>query len=352
MGEFGRRRLLASGAAAVLTLALLPACATAQQAQSGAGSGASSASPSAAGAGAGAATFPTRPIRILVPFTAGSGSDVYARFFGKKLSEILGQPVIVENKPGAGGALSVQAMLADPPDGYTMILGSNSPMAVNVVTERKLAYDPVKDVRPVSGMTRSMAVIMVPPNSPMKSLPDLVARGKTPPPLNSGTYSPGYQLAVAQFTAPAGVKLQNVMYKGLSQALTDVMGGQVDMAVADGTGSTTLAAQGKVRAIAVTGDSRHPELPNVPTLKESGYPEAVHYSWTAFWVPAKTPDAVVKVLADAMQKALAQPDAKEFVVKTGAELMPFDPGQMRTFQLAEIERFRKAAQASDFKPED
>ncbi len=352
MGEFGRRRLLASGAAAVLTLALLPACATAQQAQSGAGSGASGATPSAAGAGAGAATFPTRPIRILVPFTAGSGSDVYARFFGKQLSEILGQPVIVENKPGAGGALSVQAMLADPPDGYTMILGSNSPMAVNVVTERKLAYDPVKDVRPVSGMTRSMAVIMVPPNSPMKSLPDLVARGKTPPPLNSGTYSPGYQLAVAQFTAPAGVKLQNVMYKGLSQALTDVMGGQIDMAVADGTGSASLAAQGKVRAIAVTGDSRHPELPNVPTLKESGYPEAVHYSWTAFWVPAKTPDAVVKVLADAMQKALAQPDAKEFVVKTGAELMPFGPEQMRTFQLAEIERFRKAAQASDFKPED
>ena len=352
MGEIGRRRLLASGAAAALALALLPACASAQQAQSGAGPGAGAATPSAAGAGARAATFPTRPIRILVPFTAGSGSDVYARFFGKKLSEILGQPVIVENKPGAGGALSVQAMLADPPDGYTMILGSNSPMAVNVVTERKLAYDPVKDVRPVSGMTRSVAVIMVPPNSPIKTLADLEARGKQPPPLNSGTYSPGYQLALAQFTAPAGIKLQNVMYKGLSQTLTDVMGGQVDMAVADGTGSTSMAAQGKVRAIAVTGDSRHPELPNVPTFKESGYPEAVHYSWTAFWVPTKTPDAVVKVLADAMQKALAQPDSKEFVEKTGAELMPFGPEQMRTFQLAEIERFRKAAQASDFKPED
>ena len=338
MGDFGRRRLLAHGAAAALAFTVLPACVSAQPAQSG--------------TDAGGVNFPTRPIRILVPFTAGSGSDVYARFFGKKLSDILGQPVIVENKPGAGGALSVQAMLADPPDGHTMILGSNSPMAVNVVTEKKLAYDPVKDVRPVSGMTRSMAVIMVPPNSPIKTLADLVARGKQPPPMNSGTYSPGYQLAVAQFTAPAGVKLQNVMYKGLSQALTDVMGGQVDMAVADGTGSTTLAAQGKVRAIAVTGDSRHPELPDVPTFKESGYPEAVHYSWTAFWVPARTPDAVVKVLDDAMQKALAQPDAKDFVEKTGGELMPFGPARMRTFQLAEIERFRKAAQAIDFKPED
>ncbi len=348
MTTISRRSLIAQGAAAALAVALFPGCVSAQQVPSGAGAGGAA----SAGSAAVAANFPARSIRILVPFTAGSGSDVYARFFGKKLSEILGQPVVVENKPGAGGALSVQAMLAEPPDGHTMILGSNSPMAVNVVTEKKLAYDPLKDVRPVSGMTRSMAVVMVPPNSPIKSLADLVARGKQPPPLNSGTYSPGYQLALAQFTAPAGVKLQNVMYKGLSQTLTDVMGGQVDMAVADGTGSASMAAQGKVRAVAVSGANRHPELPDVPTFKESGYPEAVHYSWTAFWVPAKTPDAVVKVLADAMQKALSQPDAKEFVVKTGGELMPFGPEQMRTFQLAEIERFRKAAQAIDFKPED
>ena len=352
MFETGRRRVLAGCASGALALALLPACVSAQQAPSGAGSGAGAVAPSAAGAAAGATDFPKRPIRILVPFTAGSGSDVYARFFGKKLSEILGQPVIVENKPGAGGALSVQAMLAEPPDGYTMILGSNSPMAVNVVTERKLAYDPVKDVRPVSGMTRSVAVIMVSPASPLKTLADLEVRGKQLPPLNSGTYSPGYQLALAQFTAPAGIKLQNVMYKGLSQTLTDVMGAQVDMGVADGTGSTSMAAQGKVRALAVTGEKRHPELPDVPTLKESGYPEAVHYSWTAFWVPTRTPDPVVNVLAAAMQKALSQPDSKAFVEKTGAELMPFGPEQMRTFQLAEIERFRKAAQASDFKPED
>ena len=348
MINISRRSLIAQGAAAALAVALFPACVSAQQVQSGAAGGSGTSVASAAAA----TNFPTRPIRILVPFTAGSGSDVYARFFGKKLSEILGQPVVVENKPGAGGALSVQAMLAEPPDGHTMILGSNSPMAVNVVTEKKLAYDPLKDVRPVSGMTRSMAVVMVPPNSPIKSLADLVARGKQPPPLNSGTYSPGYQLALAQFTAPAGVKLQNVMYKGLSQTLTDVMGGQVDMAVADGTGSASMAAQGKVRAVAVSGASRHPELPDVPTFKESGYPEAVHYSWTAFWVPTKTPDAVVNVLADAMQKALSQSDSKEFIVKTGAELMPLGPEQMRTFQLAEIERFRKAAQAIDFKPEE
>ena len=296
--------------------------------------------------------FPNKPLKILVPFTAGSGSDVYARFFGKKLSEILGQPVIVENKPGAGGAVSVQALKAEPADGYTILLGSNSPMAVNVVSVKNLSYDPVADLRPVAGMTRSMAVFMVSNNSPLKTIKDLETRGRQQPPLNAGTYSPGYQLAAAQFTSQAKTPFQNIVYKGLSQTLTDVMGNQIDLAVVDSTGSVSTATSGKARALLVTGDTRHPELPDVPTLKESGYPEAVHYSWTSFWVAAKTPDVIVNVLAEAMQKALAQPDSKVFIEKTGAEVMPFGPDALRKFQLAEIERFRKAAQDSGFKPED
>ncbi len=297
-------------------------------------------------------SFPSKPLKILVPFTAGSGSDVYARFFGKKLSEILGQPVIVENKPGAGGALSVQSLKAEPADGYTILLGSNSPMAVNVVTVKNLAYDPVADLRPVAGMTRSMAVFMVSNDSPLKTIKDLETRARQQPPLNSGTYSPGYQLAAAQFTSQAKAPFQTIIYKGLSQTLTDVMGNQIDLAVVDSTGSVSTATSGKARALLVTGDARHPELPDVPTLKESGYPDAVHYSWTSFWVAAKTPDAIVNILAEAMQKALAQPDSKVFIEKTGAEVMPFDPDAMRKFQLAEIERFRRAAQDSGFKPEE
>ncbi len=296
--------------------------------------------------------FPSKPIKILVPFTAGSGADVYARFFGKKLSEILGQPVIVENKPGAGGALAVQSLKNDPADGYTMLMGSNSPMAVNVVTVKNLTYDPVADLRPVAGMTRSMAVFMVPNASPLKTIGDLEKRGRQLPALNAGTYSPGYQLAAAQFTSKAGTPFQTVMYKGLSQTITDVMGNQIDLAVIDSTGSVSTATSGKARIILVTGDKRHPELPDVPTLKESGYPEAVHYSWTSFWVSSKTPDQIVKILADAMQKALAQPDSKEFIEQTGAEVMPFGPTEMRAFQLTEIERFRKAATDSGFKAED
>lgn len=297
------------------------------------------------------AQFPTKSIRILVPFTAGSGADVYARYFGKKLSEILKQPVIVENKPGAGGSLAVQALKADPADGYTLFMGSNSPMAVNVVAIKNMTYDPVKDLRPIAGTTRSMAVFMTSPQSPLKTVKDLEERGRKQPPLNAGFYSPGYELAAAQFTSKAGTPFQPVNYKGLSQTMTDVIGGQVDLAVVDSTGSVASAASGKSHAIAVTGDQRHPELPNVPTLKESGYPEAVHYSWTSFWVAANTPDAIVNILSDAMQKALAEPDSKAFVEKTGGELMPLNPEQMRKFQLAEIERFSQAAKDSGFKPE-
>ncbi len=298
------------------------------------------------------ANFPNKPLKILVPFTAGSGADVYARFFGKKLSEILAQPVIVENKPGAGGALSVQSLKSEPADGYTILMGSNSPIAVNVVTVKNLPYDPVADLRPVAGITRSMAVFMVSNDSPLKTIKDLEKRGREQPPLNAGTYSPGYQLAAAQFTSQAKTPFQTIIYKGLSQTLTDVMGNQIDLAVVDSTGSVSTATSGKARALLVTGDTRHPELPEVPTLKESGYPDAVHYSWTSFWVAAKTPDAVVNVLAEAMQKALAQPDSKVFIEKTGAEVMPLGPDAMRKFQLAEIERFRKAAQDSGFKPEE
>lgn len=295
--------------------------------------------------------FPTKSIRILVPFTAGSGADVYARYFGKKLSEILKQPVIVENKPGAGGSLAVQALKADPADGYTLFMGSNSPMAVNVVAIKNMSYDPVKDLRPIAGTTRSMAVFMTSPQSPLKTVKDLEERGRKQPPLNAGFYSPGYELAAAQFTSKAGTPFQTVNYKGLSQTMTDVIGGQVDLAVVDSTGSVASAVSGKSHAIAVTGDQRHPELPNVPTLKESGYPDAVHYSWTSFWVAASTPDSIVKILSDAMQKALAEPDSKAFVEKTGGELMPLNPEQMRKFQLEEIERFSKAAKDSGFKPE-
>lgn len=292
--------------------------------------------------------FPERAVSIYVPFGPGSGSDVYARYFGEKLSERLGQPVVVENKPGAGGAIATQALKSDKADGHTILLGSNSPMAANVSVYKSLPYDPVKDVVPISGLTRSMAVIIVPNDSPIKSIEDLVTRGKEEPQLNMGTYSAGYQLAVAPFLKDAGFTWQDIPYKGLAQATTDLIGGQIDVAVLDSPGTTNTVKIGQARALAVTGKSRHPELHEVPTLHELGYEDAVHYNWTALWVHADTDPKVIDVLSSNMLEILNSPESAEFVAQSSGEIMPLSPEEMRKFQITEIKRFKDAVEILDF----
>ncbi len=293
--------------------------------------------------------YPTKPIKLFVPFGPGSGSDVYARYFGKKLAERIGQPVVIENKPGAGGAIAVQATKAVDADGSIILLGSNSPMAVNVSVYKELSYDPVDDVLPICGLTRSMEVIIVPADSPIKSVKDLVARGKQEPMLNMGTYSAGYQLAVAPFLEKAGFEWQNVPYKGLSQTTSDVIGNQLDLAVIDTPGTVQIVKSGKVRAIAVTGVQRHPEMPDVPTLVEEGYGDAVHYSWTSLWVKADTPQPIIDALSTNMLEILNEPESRQFVLNSSGEIMPLNPQEMRAFQKDEIQRFARAVDTLKFK---
>lgn len=292
--------------------------------------------------------YPSRTMKIIVPFGPGSGSDVYARYFGQQLADRVGQAVVVENRSGAGGAIAVRALQSASADGHTILLGSNSPMAVNVPAYRNLSYDPVSDLRPLCGLSRSMAVIVVPPGSPIQTVEDLVERGRQQPPLNMGTYSAGYQLAAAPFLAKAGFKWQDIMYKGLSQTTADVIGGQVDVAVIDTPGSVNIVNSGQMRAIAVTGTERHPEMPNVPTLVEKGFEDAVHYSWTSLWVRADTPDPLVEKLSNELLAILTDPESAKFVRSNGGEIMPYGPAEMREFQLAEIKRFTSAVNTLGF----
>lgn len=294
------------------------------------------------------AGYPSKTVRIIVPFGPGSGSDVYARYFGQQLADRVGQAVVVENRGGAGGAIAVKALQSSPADGHTILLGSNSPMAVNVPAYKELSYDPVNDLRPLCGLSRSMAVIVVPPNSPIQSLEDLIERGKQQPPLNMGTYSAGYQLAAAPFLAQAGFKWQDIMYKGLSQTTADVIGGQVDVAVIDTPGSVNIVNSGQMRAIAVTGTERHPEIPDVPTLVEKGYESAVHYSWTSLWMRADTPDELVDKISGELLAVLNDSESARFVSSNGGEIMPYGPAEMRKFQLSEIERFTSAVGSLGF----
>lgn len=294
--------------------------------------------------------FPTRAIRIVVPFTPGSGSDNTSRFFGDQMTAQLGQGVFVDNRPGAQGTIALTYVKGQPADGYTVLLASNSPIAVNPLVMKDLGYDPVKDFKPVFGLSRGMNVVVVPNESRFKTIDDLLAAARNAS-LNVGTYSEGYRLVMEWLSSVTGAKFVNVPYKGQAQIMTDIIGNQLDCALVDLGGAAQLIQAGRLRPLAVTGESRNRMFPEVPTIREKGHPDFVTYSWTSFYVRTGTPDAVVDRLAAVIAKAHTTEGAQALVDKSGGELMPYPPAQMQRFHLAEIERFRKIAQTAGIKPQ-
>jgi tripartite-type tricarboxylate transporter receptor subunit TctC len=288
--------------------------------------------------------FPSRMIKFVVPFPPGSGTDTSARYFGRKLTEITGQPVIIENKAGANGFLAVKQVLAAPADGYTVFVGSNSTLAVNAALFKKLPYDPQADFAPLSMMMRAPAVLVVPAQSPFKTVNDLVAAAKANPgKLNHGGGSAGYQLMNEALNERAGIDIVNVPFKGASEALTAVAGGSVDVAFADITASTELIKGGKIRALAVASDRRAGVLPNVPHMGESGLPGYSAYVWVGAMVHAKTPKAETDKLAALLAQIERLPETREFYEKLGAETMNGGAEEMRKFQAEEIARWKRLA---------
>jgi len=291
-----------------------------------------------------ATDFPSKPIKFVVPFPPGSGTDTSARYFGKKLTELTGQPVVVENKPGANGFLAVKAVLSAPADGYTVFVGSNSTLAVNVALFKSLPYDPVADLAPLTMMMRSPALLIVPGASASKTLPELVAAAKAQPEkLNYGAGSAGYQLMAELFNDAARVQTRHVPFKGASEAVTAVATGTVDLAFAEMTSAQELVKSGRLRALAVASDKRVPALPAVPTASEAGLPGFTAYTWVASMVPVKTPKPVADRLAELMTKIEQMPETREFYERIGAEVMRGGPEEMRAFQNAEIALWKRIA---------
>ena len=298
------------------------------------------------------ASFPVRPLKIVVPTSPGSGSDTTARHFGEQLSALLGQPVVIDNKPGANGIIAAMAVKQAPADGYTIFLGTNTHMAVNPSVVKDLPYDPVKDFKPVTGLARGMMIFIASPNAKIGNIPDLVVAAKnSKQKLNVGTYTAGFNLSGKWFGSVTGTESVNVPYKGAPEVFIALMGDQLDWAVSDLIAAIPQVKAGKLKAIAVSGDKRHPDYPDIPTIKESGYPEYVNYTWTSMYIRSETPEAVTAKLVDTMQKILATPAAREFIAKIGSDPMALPPADMRKFQISETERFKRIADGAGIKPE-
>lgn len=292
-----------------------------------------------------AADFPTRAVRFVVPFPPGSATDTAARYFGAKFTSITGQPAIIENKAGGNGFIAVQNILASSADGYTVFIGSNSTLAVNVALFRQLPYDPQTDLLPLSVMTRAPIVLSVPASSPYKTTGDLIKAAKEAPgKLNYGSGSAGYQLAAELFNISAGVSIQNVPYKGASEALASVAAGTVDMTAADITATQALAKGGKIRALVIASNKRSPVLPDVPSATEAGVPQFQASIWVAAMVSAKTPKPETDKLAAIFTTIERMPETREFLEKQGAEVMAGGPEELRNFQTSEINLWKQIVQ--------
>lgn len=286
-----------------------------------------------------------RPIRFVVPFPPGSGTDTSARYFARKLTELSGHPVVVDNRAGGNGFIAVRAVLSAPADGSTVFIGSNSTLAVNAALFKTLPYDPVSDFAPLSMLMRSPALLVVPGQAEQQTLGDLISAARArPDALNYGAGSAGYQLMAELFNDAARVQTHHVPFKGAGEAVTAVVGGTVQFAFAETTSAQELIKAGKLRALAVASERRVPALADIPTATEAGLPGFSAYTWVAAMVSAKTPRAEVERLAALFTRIEGLPETREFYERLGAEVMPGGPEQMRAFQAGEIQLWKRIAQ--------
>lgn len=288
--------------------------------------------------------FPTKPLRFVVPFPPGSGTDTTARLFAKKIGEITGQGVAVENKAGGNGFIAVQSLLSAPADGHTVFIGSNSTLSTNAALFKKLPYDPLKDFVPISLLSRGACVIIVPANSIYRTLKDLIddAR-KRPRALNYGSGSISYRLYSEWLNELVGMKTTEIPFKGAGAVVTAVVSGEVDFAVVDASGAIELINGGRLRALAFAANERSPLIPQVPNVAEAGIPDFLAYNWVAAAVSAKTPPATVQKLIALFQQVGSAPDVREYYSSQSTLLLMSSPGELTRYQKEEIERWKRLA---------
>ncbi len=281
--------------------------------------------------------FPSRTIRFIVPFAAGSITDTSARFYAQRLSAICGQSVIIENKPGANGILGVSAVLGAPADGYTILIGTTSTLATNVALYRKLSYDPLKDLAPLTTMSSAPSILIVPARSAFKGLADLIAAArKSPGALSYAVGATSYQLMGELLNERAGMLTKSIPYKGSADALNGILSDVVDFSILDTSTALASIRSNSVRALAVASEDRSSLLPDVPTAIESGVKGWVASTWVAAAVSAKTPKDILERLSAWMTQIAREPETKAFLRNIGAELMPTGPEALLELQRSNI----------------
>jgi tripartite-type tricarboxylate transporter receptor subunit TctC len=298
-----------------------------------------------------AQSYPSKPVKLVVPFPAGSATDQVARLTGQQLQEELKQPFVVENKPGAQGAIAAAEVAKAAPDGYTLLLTTNTPQAANVSLFKKLAYDPVKDFAPVARIGTTSFMLMLKADSPIKTFREFLADARARPgKLSSGYGSAGSQVSVAMLKSMGKLDVVEVPYKGIPQTITDVLGGTLSFTFVDLGNALAQLKGGKLRGLAVTSAARTPLAPDVPAIAEElgGY-ELI--AWFALMAPAGTPKDIVNLLSENTLKAIRKKEIADKFALIGTDIAPMNPEQLGKFIQSEIAHWAKLVKLAGIQPE-
>jgi tripartite-type tricarboxylate transporter receptor subunit TctC len=301
---------------------------------------------------ASAQTWPNKPVRIVLQFPPGGSTDVVARILAQSMTTALGQPVVVENKPGADGAIAAEYVMRSDPDGYTFFLASNTPMMQVPLLRKKPPYDPVKNFTPISMVGRYVYVLVANPNVPAKNAKELLEfASKNPGKLNYGSYSGVTQLMHTKLTKEAKIDTNLIPYKGEGPTINDMLGGHVQFTFATPTSTLSHISAEKLRAMAVLLPKRSALLPDVPTAAEAGIPTLEAGTWAALFGPANMPAELANKMSEAINAAMARPDVRDRIAKQGFDLGGSTPKELGSFVQEQLKAWAQAFAEAGLKPE-
>jgi tripartite-type tricarboxylate transporter receptor subunit TctC len=300
-----------------------------------------------------AQSWPTQPVRIVVPFSPGTGMDILARIVGPKLAEMWGQPVVVDNRPGASGNLGANQVAKSAPDGYTLVMGAST-LVINKTLYTNMLYDPITDLEPIGLAANASLLLVAHPRLGITTAKDLIAQARARPGVlvygSPGIATP-HHMAMELFKARAGIDLVHVPFSATGPAVTQLLGGEVPIMFLPVHVAIAHVKAGKLIALAMGGEKRHPLAPDVPTLAELGLRNANTDIWYALWAPARTPAAIVNRIDADMQKALAMPDVREALARQGMQERASSPGELRALMESDVARWAEVVKTAGIKAE-